>query len=669
MKKRILFPIIIIISLIFIIFLLGTTSYAGTQKLNKLNYDVTLNSDGSANVTETWDIRVSETNTLFKTFELDNKKYGNITDVSVAEIKEGGEVVGFYDTGVYAYHVQKGGFYALKRSISEFEIAWGVSIDNTQTKTYQIKYKVENAVKGYNDCSEFYWQFIGYANGIPAREVTGEITLPSEVQNRENLKVWAHGPLHGNIQIIDNKTVSFDVEDLSANTMVEVRIVSVDNIFFQNTNKVLVNKLDSIISEETRWADEANAEREAAKRIVTILVIICVVVVLVIVLIFTFVIIRYKRELSKINKIRPEQSIEYFRDFPDENATPAEAAFLYYFDKDTAFKNNISKIVSATILNLALKKIISFEQDEKNNVYIVINKDYKEVKNIDESNVYNILANVEEYLYRNSKNKEEKIRISMKDIENYARKHDQTFLSKIEGIEKIVKTVQANKCNYNEEAEKMAKKWRNKANVYYMMSIFCIFMLGMVIPIFLIIPLIICGVFCNKIAKKARNLTQKGANEQEEWKALKRYMEEFSLLNEREVPELVLWEKYLVYATAFGIADKVLSQLKIKYPEIADESYMISSGYTYMYMMNRMNFDRMIVSGITRAYNTGVTQRNIRTASSSYSGRKRWRTADFLEEAGGRAEVDGRNGRKIEIILLRYYFFCDINNIKSNNFI
>lgn len=644
MKKRILFPIIMIITLIFIIFLIGTTSYAGTQKLNKLNYNVTLNSDGSADVTETWDIRVSETNTLFKTFDLDSKKYGNITNVSVEEIKKDGEAVEFYNTGAYAYHVQKGGFYALNRNISEFEIAWGISIDNTQTKIYQIKYKIENVVKEYNDCSEFYWQFIGTTNGIPAKEVTGKIVLPSEVSNRENLKVWAHGPLHGNIQIIDNKTVSFDVEDLSANTMVEVRIVTVGNIFFENTNKSLVNKLDSIISEETRWADEANAEREVAKRVAMVLIIICVVVVLVIVLIFTFLIIRYKRELSRINKIKPEQSIEYFRDFPDENATPAEAAFLYYFDKDTAFKNNISKIVSATILNLALKKIISFEQDEKNNVYIVINKDYKEVKNIDESNVYNMLASVEEYLYRNSKNKEGKIRISMKDIQNYAKKHDQTFLSKIEGIEKIAKTMQANKGNYNEETEKVVKKWKNKANLYYTMSAFCLFMLTMVIPVFLLIPFIICGVFCSKIAKKARNLTQKGANEKEEWKALKKYMEDFSLLNEREVPELVLWEKYLVYATAFGIADKVLSQLKIKYPEFSDESYMISSGYTYMYMMNRINFDRMIVSGITRAYNTGINQRNMRTAESSYSSRKWWRTADFLVEAGGRTAADGGMG-------------------------
>ncbi|MDE5830652.1 MAG: DUF2207 domain-containing protein [Clostridia bacterium] len=205
MKKKVIYSVVMLITLIFVIFLFGSTSYAGSQRLNNLNYDVTLNQDGSANVTETWNIRVSETNTLFKTFELDSKKYGSITNVEVSEVTANGETVKFSNTGTYAYHVKKGGFYALTRPGSEFEIAWGVSIDNTETHTYEIKYKIENAVKTYNDCSEFYWQFIGKTNGIPAKKVTGKLSLPSEILNKENLKVWAHGPLNGNIEIIDNR--------------------------------------------------------------------------------------------------------------------------------------------------------------------------------------------------------------------------------------------------------------------------------------------------------------------------------------------------------------------------------------------------------------------------------------------------------------------------------
>ena len=38
-------------------------------------------------------------------------------------------------------------------------------------------------------------------------------------------------------------------------------------------------------------------------------------------------------------------------------------------------------------------------------------------------------------------------------------------------------------------------------------------------------------------------LTQKGEDEKAKWHGLKRYMEEFSLLKEKEIPHLVLWEK------------------------------------------------------------------------------------------------------------------------------
>ena len=57
--------------------------------------------------------------------------------------------------------------------------------------------------------------------------------------------------------------------------------------------------------------------------------------------------------------------------------------------------------------------------------------------------------------------------------------------------------------------------------------------------------------------------SSKGVDEKEAWNGLKNYMEDFSMMKEKEVPELALWEKYLVFATAFGIADKVLKQLKV----------------------------------------------------------------------------------------------------------
>ena len=180
--KKIKYILTIIILCIALLALFNTNSYASFQKLDSITYDVQLNEDGSVDVKETWNIEVEDTNTLFKTFELDNSKYGNITNVTVKEISKKGKITDFIKSDTYAYHVKKGYYHGL--------------IDSEEDKIYEISYTIEDAVKNYNDCSEFYWQFIGKTNAIPADKVTGTIKLPKAVQDNDNLRVWAHGPLN-----------------------------------------------------------------------------------------------------------------------------------------------------------------------------------------------------------------------------------------------------------------------------------------------------------------------------------------------------------------------------------------------------------------------------------------------------------------------------------------
>ena len=66
--KKFIFTILF---LLLVVILWNSKSYAsGDLTLKNLDYKVKLNSDGTANVTETWDISIEDTNTLFKTFNL-----------------------------------------------------------------------------------------------------------------------------------------------------------------------------------------------------------------------------------------------------------------------------------------------------------------------------------------------------------------------------------------------------------------------------------------------------------------------------------------------------------------------------------------------------------------------------------------------------------------------
>lgn len=616
----------LIIALSLGILFISNISNAGDLKLNELNYQVQLNADGSADVVENWNIKIKDTNTLFKTFKVDTSKYKAITEVEVSLIN-GNARRAFTQIKEEQYHVDENCYYALKNKKGDFEIAWGVN-ENNAIRNYEIKYKIEGAVKNYQDCSEFYWQFIGKDSAIPAKVVKGTITLPNSVVNQEDLKVWAHGPLNGNIKIESADMVAFEVENLRSGTMLEARIVTPTSVFSTNTNTKTQNKLDSILQQEQKWADEANLQREqevANEGRLKIIRLVFQVVGIVLGIFLIFKIIKYHKELKKVPIPKPEQEMQYYREIPKESYTPAQAAFLYYF-KAGGIQNNIPNIVSATMLDLCMKNYLSFEiiADKKDSIRITLkpNKN-KQLLQEDERIVYTILEGVAE---------EASNSFTMKDFEKYVKKNARTLLSKFSTIASVTEEIETQNGTYDKKAIEQSTKWSGKCIFYIFLTVLGIFMMQ-----FAIIPAAIASVSCFTLAGRFNRLTQKGANLKEEWTALKRYMEDFSMINDKEVPELILWEKYLVFATAFGIADKVLKQLKVVYPQITDANYMNGHGYAFLYLMySGMNtsFINSLNNSVSSTYNS------INYSSGSGGG-------GGFSGGGGFGGGGGRNRRKI----------------------
>ena len=86
------------------------------------------------------------------------------------------------------------------------------------------------------------------------------------------------------------------------------------------------------------------------------------------------------------------------------------------------------------------------------------------------------------------------------------------------------------------------------------------------------------GVYMKKQSTKFVLLTQFGEDEYAKWRGLYRFLDSETLINERTVVELPLWERYLVYATAFGISDKVIKAINLRCPEVTTSS-MLNSHY------------------------------------------------------------------------------------------
>ena len=90
---------------------------------------------------------------------------------------------------------------------------------------------------------------------------------------------------------------------------------------------------------------------------------------------------------------------------------------------------------------------------------------------------------------------------------------------------------------------------------------------------------------------------------------LKKFLEEFSRMDTKEVMEVKLWDEYLMFAYLFGIADKVAKQLKDMYPEIVLQMEQSNFDYDTLIFINNMSVRSVNAASSARSaaqsYNSG----------------------------------------------------------------
>ena len=109
---------------------------------------------------------------------------------------------------------------------------------------------------------------------------------------------------------------------------------------------------------------------------------------------------------------------------------------------------------------------------------------------------------------------------------------------------------------------------------------------------------------------------------------LKKYLEEFSNMDSKEVMEVKLWDEYLMFAYLFGIADKVAKQMKDMYPEIVTQ-------------MNENNFDYDTIMFVNH-----ISMRSVNAASSARAAAESYSSGGggFSSGGGGGGSFGGGGG-------------------------
>ena len=127
-----------------------------------------------------------------------------------------------------------------------------------QTRKFKIYYEINNLCVKHNDVGELYYNFIGGAWDHEIKNLNIDIYLPN---NNKEINVWGHGPYNGESKIVDNTHANFSVKNVKQGQYVAARMIfDLSNI--ANSPKVSHIDAKNIIYEDENAIIENKAEKQ-----------------------------------------------------------------------------------------------------------------------------------------------------------------------------------------------------------------------------------------------------------------------------------------------------------------------------------------------------------------------------------------------------------------------
>lgn len=537
-------------------------SVEGQPTLNEYNVDITIDQSGSAYVTETHNLKFEERSRPWWNYYKVLATGGDIKNIDRDSFRvtvDGNKYPMYsqeldFDNSIVQSNKDRyiGYSYINTSYSSKFEVGVVLNEFVRGNRVISISYKLNSVITENSDIASFYYQLVPSNNSVLIMKMTANINFPNN--SEENLYYYLHiDNGNGGIKKINDNSIVIEADTIPAGMYVETRI-TLDKHF---TNYANVNKnvsLESIKSEELAWYNEFLEKQEKERMILYIDIAVAVIVLLIAI---AYSIHTFRKRKAPIVENAPEYERE-----PIDGYTFEEAMPLFYYYSDRKEKDWWSDTVSATIMSLFKKKRLTIlPSDKKKDAEIT-------VINVSEEGLSEYEKIVLDLLRKVGKDSS----FTMKTFEKYVKSHSESVSKKLE--------------RYKDEAKSKTLGMRPRdissdENVIYIFVIVAGFMITMFSLIgsgiffglsfvFTGIAIIIASII-SFVIKRARKvpLTLKGQEDHVRIKAFEKYMLDFSSFDKKEIPELAIWEDYLIWATAMGIADEVSRQLSIVYPEFA----------------------------------------------------------------------------------------------------
>ena len=480
--------------------------------------------------------------------------------------------------------------------------------------TFEIEYEMRNAALRYGDCSELYLSLYSEDSIKYLESFKAQILIPNkDMPQVGNYNAYTYGTNSNRFPFTESDqvnpgyhTFSFALDESQLNFKPYNEYIEFSLISYGKDSHIFTDYASRNYYYNDIALDELRQEQMDYDNTYENYKIIKLIVLLVSIVIACFVI-RYVMKRNKKMKeehifYEPTIPVAYFREIPS-NLDPVFASTLAFCKHQT--RKTDSDGYSSILLSLVRKgyielaRIDNLQDWTSNNVKIIVKykptpiinvmTEFVEVNTAEQENLEPLTPTEEEYfklITRYSHGSE----ISMSAFNSKVSIDYQNTNSFVKNIKNAIVTIGVSqgyfqKADY-EEPKKQMTSLSTKFGIFGILIITIVnfisyqthldfaygafFILG--------ITFLISALYLRKEARKYILLTQFGEDEYAKWRGLYNFLNSETLMKERTVIELPLWEQYLVYATAFGISEKVIAALKIRCPDI-EMSAMLSNPY------------------------------------------------------------------------------------------
>lgn len=605
------------------------------------------NGKANVEITEylTFDVHASSKNNTYKELwrELPEETVDGLRvtyDVqSVTQILDNGEEIPYSETpkmywedydytknSTYYWHHSKGtGIYPDNDESLLIYIPWTYR----EKMTFKIVYSLNNAALKYNDCSELYLSMYSGNTIKKLKSYKAQILIPNKLMP-STYYAYSFGTSNSRIPFDESNSInrgyytfSIDLDESDLKFNYHNRYIEFCLLAYGKDKHIFTKYAPNNIYSSDDVLDECIEENEyyttQTKRFNNYKTILLGTSICLAILILYNAKRKYDKTKEKYTFFEPETNYEYFRDIPSD-LDPIFASELVFMNDP--FNENLEKQeeYAAILLSLVrkqyvkIKKIDDTKDWSKTNTLISLENirteyspsedgdtiDYSSYNIINE-NTGDILEplTTSERLYLDLLKRHSRIYDNSITISRLQRRIDDDYEftnSFVKDIEKKPAIENGVMQGYFQDTDYdvFQKKFKQSAKTSLT---FGLILLILVNGISYFTPMslsfgayTILGLACLLkyiyLTIKANDVvlfTQYGVNEQAKWRGLYNFLNSDTLINEKDVHELPLWEKYLIYATAFGISEKVVQAIKIHATQLNIDNSPILNHHCYIH--------------------------------------------------------------------------------------